>query len=90
MLSFEKDGRARRVLGRTVPFLVAGVLFFAIDYVVRATPGGQTKDLLGFAGTLTQNGNPLNSWPRRSPTQCSTPTQEWIDGLAHAATRRAH
>ena len=43
--------RLRRALGRALTFVAAGAMFFAVDRFVRATPGGQTRESLGFAGT---------------------------------------
>ena len=48
-----------RGVSRIVPFLVAGTLFFAIDWAVHATQFFATKDTLSFGGTLLQNGKPM-------------------------------
>src|SRR5438105_14123227 len=39
--------------------LVSIAIVVGAALVARATPGGQTKDALSFAGTLRQNGQPL-------------------------------
>src|SRR2546430_11471735 len=89
-MSIHGNGSLRRLIGRGAPFAFA-LLLFAIDWVVRATPNGPTRDMLSFGGTLTQNGKPLPgpqtltfAFKKNGATVCSPSSQVNPDAVTGA------